>query len=444
MTSFNLKNPIEKLLICISLTMASGLFSYNAYALNDIVKLDRIVAIVDKDAITEQELANKVLTVSSQLEKKGTQLPPERVLQKQILERLIMDSIQLQLAEENGIKVNETQLDKTIARIADQNQLSLEAFKAALENDGIAYQQFREDMRDEITIARLKDSTINRRVNVSEGEVDNYLTTQENSEDGQQEEFELAHILIRTPEESTPDDLEKARVKVEEVLSLLNKNEPFEQVSASFSDAPNALEGGNMGWRNSSQIPPAFLNLLTGLTVGEVSKPIRSPNGFHIVKIIDKRSADSTLIVEQTNARHILMKLNEVVSEQEAKQKMDALKERLDNGEDFAELARQYSEDGSASEGGTLGWVNPGDTVPEFEKAMNNLAAEEISEPIRTPFGWHIIQVMERRKQDMTDQAARIKARREIHARKTEEAYEDWLHEIRDRAFVELRLEDTF
>lgn len=444
MKLFSTTTPLAKLLITISLSMASGLFSYNAYALNDIVKLDRIVAIVDKDAITEQELVNKVLSVSSQLQKKGTQLPPERVLQKQILERLIIDSIQLQLAKENGIKVNDTQLDKTIVRIADQNQLSLEAFKAALENDGIAYHQFREDMRDEITIARLKESKVSRVVNVSEGEVDNYLTTQENSPGGQLEEFELAHILIRTPEESTPDDLEKARVKVEEVLNLLNKKEPFEQVSASFSDAQNALEGGNMGWRNSSQIPPAFLNLLKDLTVGEISKPIRSPNGFHIVKIIDKRSADSTLIVEQTNTRHILIKLNEVVSEQEAKQKMDALKERLDNGEDFAELARQYSEDGSANEGGTLGWVNPGDTVSEFEKAMNNLAPEEISEPTRTPFGWHIIQVMERRKQDMTDQAARIKVRREIHVRKTEEAYEDWLHEIRDRAFVELRLEDNF
>jgi len=444
MKLFNARTLLAKHLISISLTMAGSLFSYNVYALNDIVKLDRIVAIVDKDAITEQELANKVLSVSSQLKKIGTQLPSDRVLQKQILERLIIDSIQLQLAEENGIKVNDTQLDKTIARIADQNQLSLKAFKAALESDGIPYRQFREDMRDEITIARLKEYKINGRTNVSEGEVDNYLITQENNTNGQQEEFELAHILIRTREESTPDDLEKARVKVEEVLRLLNKKEPFEQVSASFSGAPNALEGGNMGWRNSSQIPPEFLNLLKDLTIGEVSKPIRSRNGFHIVKIIDKRRVDSTVIVEQTNARHILMKLNEVVSEQEAKQKMDMLKERLDNGEDFAELTRQYSEDASANEGGTLGWVSPGDTVPEFEKAMNNLAPKEISEPIRTSFGWHIIQVMERRKQDMTDQAARIKARREIHARKTEEAYEDWLHEIRDRAFVELRLKDSF
>lgn len=420
-----------------------SLFPLSAYALNDIVKLDRIVAIVDKNAITEQELEAKVRTVSDQLTKQGKQLPQERILRKQILERLIVDSIQLQLAAERGIKVNEIQLEKTIERIAEQNQMSVETFKTALANDGVSYNAFREDMRNEITIARLKESEINNRINISEGEVDNYLTTQENSKDGKQEEFELSQILIRTPEESSPQDIEAAQIKVEEVLAELNKGESFEKVSASFSDAPNALEGGNMGWRSSSQIPPAFLALLKEMSVGQASKPIRSPNGFHIIKINNKRSADSTLIVEQTHARHILIKLNEVVSEQEAKQKMDGLKERLDNGADFAELAQQYSEDGSANSGGDLGWVNPGDTVPEFETAMNALAPEEISEPIRSPFGWHIIQVLERRKQDMTDQAARIQARKEIFSRKVEEAYEDWIHELRDRAFVELRLEDN-
>ena len=421
-----------------------SLLPLSAYALNDIVKLDRIVTIVDKNAITEQELEAKVRTVSDQLTKQGKQLPQERILRKQILERLIVDSIQLQLAAERGIKVNEIQLEKTIERIAEQNQMSVETFKTALANDGVSYNAFREDMRNEITIARLKESEINKRINISEGEVDNYLTTQENSKDGKQEEFELSQILIRTPEESSPQDIEAAQIKVEEVLAELNKGESFEKVSASFSDAPNALEGGNMGWRSSSQIPPVFLALLKEMSVGQASKPIRSPNGFHIIKINNKRSADSTLIVEQTHARHILTKLNEVVSEQEAKQKMDGLKERLDNGADFAELAQQYSEDGSANSGGDLGWVNPGDTVPEFETAMNALAPEEISEPIRSPFGWHIIQVLERRKQDMTDQAARIQARKEIFSRKVEEAYEDWIHELRDRAFVELRLEDNF
>jgi len=441
MKLLNSKSPLT--LFVASLWLVSSVISTSANAVTDIVKLDRIVAIVDKNAITEQELETKVRTVSEQLTKQGKQLPEERVLRKQILERLIVDSIQLQLAAERGIKVNEVQLEKTIERIAEQNQMGVEAFRNALANDGISYNAFREDMRNEITIARLKESEINNRINISEGEVDNYLTTQENSEDGKQEEFELSQILIRTPEESSPKDIEAAQVKVEEVLAALNKGESFEKVSASFSDAPNALEGGNMGWRSSSQIPPAFLALLKDIAVGQTSKPIRSPNGFHIIKVNNKRSADSTLIVEQTHARHILIKLNEVVSEQEAKQKMDGLKERLDNGADFAELAQQYSEDGSANSGGDLGWVSPGDTVPEFETAMNALAPQEISQPIRSPFGWHIIQVLERRKQDMTDQAARIQARKEIFSRKVEEAYEDWIHELRDRAFVELRLEDN-
>ena len=436
-------NQIPRVLLIPVCLLLNAMFYTHAIA-DDIVKMDRIIAIVDKDVITEQELANKVRTVSNQLEKQGKQLPSEQVLRKQILERLIVDSLQLQLAQQRGINVNDSQLDKTIERIAEQNKMGLEEFKAALENDDINFYQFREDMRDEITIARLKDTEIDKRIDVSDGEIDNYLTTQENSKDNQQVEYELSHILVRTPEESTPEDLEKARIKIEEIMKALASGESFEQVSASYSDAPNALEGGNMGWRNSGQIPPAFLNLLQSMQIGEVSKPIRSPNGFHVVKITNKRNTDSTLIVEQTKVRHILIKLNEVVSEQEAKQKMDSLKERLDNGDQFEDLARQYSEDGSANSGGDLGWVNPGDTVPQFEEAMNALAPGEISEPIRSPFGWHIIQVLERRKQDMTEQAARIKARREIHARKAEEAYDDWIHEMRDRAFVELRLEDNF
>lgn len=442
MKPFNAINLFSTTLV-LTVCLISSLIHTEANA-EDIVKMDRIIAIVDKNAITEQELEDKVRTVSAQLEKQGKQLPSEQVLRKQILERLIVDNLQLQLAAQNGIKVNDSQLDKTIERIAEQNKMNIEEFKDALANDGIVFNKFREDMRDEITIARLKEVEVNNRVNVSDGEIDNYLTTQQNSKDGQQEEYELSHILIRTPEESSPEDLEIARSKVEEAMRKLNANESFEQVSANYSDAPNALEGGSMGWRNSSQIPPGFLELLQNMAVGDVSKPIRSPNGFHIVKITNKRSADSTLIVDQTHVRHILMKLNEVVSEEEAKQKMISLKERLDNGDKFEDLARQYSEDGSASSGGDLGWVNPGDTVPQFEEVMNDLSIDQISEPVRSPFGWHIIQVLERRKQDMTEQAARIKARREIHARKAEEAYQDWLHELRDRAFVELRLEDNF
>jgi len=432
-------NLLSKTILFASLCLGNSIFLSSANA-DDIIKMDRIIAIVDKNAITEQELEDKVRTVSGQLEKQGKELPSENVLRKQILERLIVDSLQLQLASDRGIKINDSQLDKTIGRIAEQNNMGSEEFIAALANDGIAFNQFREDMRDEITIARLKELEVSKRVNVSDGEVDNYLTTQENSKDGQQEEYEISHILIRTPEESSPEDLEVARIKVEEVMTLLNNGESFEQASANLSDAPNALEGGSMGWRNGSQIPSAFLELLQDMEVGEVSKPIRSPNGFHIIKITDKRSADSTLIVDQTKTRHILIKLNEVVSEQEAKQKMDSLKERLDNGVKFEDLARQYSEDGSANSGGDLGWVNPGDTVPQFEQVMNELALGEISEPTRTPFGWHIIQVTGRRNEDFSETLITNQARNALGQRKYAEELPVWLQEIRSGAYVDIRL----
>lgn len=407
------------------------------------VKMDRIIAVVDQSVITEQELANRIQTVSAQLEKQGTPLPPQEVLEKQILERLIVDSLQLQLAAQTGLKVDDTMLDKTIERIAAQNKMNTAEFKEALEKDGLSMRQFREDIRNEITIARLRERDVDNKLTVSDGEIDNYLTTQANRGD-EQDEFEISHILVRTPEDATPEDLNKARTKTEAVLKELADGKDFAQVSASYSDTPNALEGGKMGWKTGAQIPALFLDTLKPMQVGEVSKPIRSPNGFHILKLTNRRGGESSLMIDQTHARHILIKLTEVVSEKDGKQKMDSIKERLDNGVKFEEMARQYSEDGSANNGGDLGWVNPGDTVPQFEKVMIELGIGEISEPVRSPFGWHIIQVLERRKQDMSKEATRLKARQEIRARKSDEAYQDWIRELRDRAFVEMRLEDKF
>lgn len=407
------------------------------------VKMDRIIAVVDQSVITEQELTDRIKTVNAQLEKQGTALPSAETLQKQILERLIVDSLQLQLANQSGIKVDDTQLDKTVDRIATQNKLTVDEFKKALEADGLSMRKFREDIRGEITIARLRERDVDNKITVSDGEIDNYLTTQANRGD-EQDEFEIAHILVRSPEDSSPDDLEKVRAKTEKAMQELSSGKDFTQVSASYSDAPNALEGGKLGWKNSTQIPALFLDALKSMQVGEISQPLRSPNGFHILKLTNRRGGVSTLMIDQTRARHILIKLTEVVSEKDGKQKMDTIKERLDNGVKFEEMARQYSEDGSSSNGGDLGWVNPGDTVPQFEKAMNELGLSEISEPVRSPFGWHIIQVLERRKQDMSKEAARLKARQEIRARKSDEAYQDWVRELRDRAFVELRLEDKF
>ncbi len=410
---------------------------------NEVAKMDRIVAIVDQTVVTENELVDRIRTVSAQLEKQGTQLPPQEALKKQILERLINDRLQLQFAAQTGLRVDDSQLEKTIERIAEQNKLALPDFKAALEAEGISYRKFREDIRTEIILARLREREVDNRINVTEAEIDNFLTTQ-SSRGGIQDEFEIAHILIRTPEESSPEELQKLRSKAEGALKQLQDGTDFGQVSASFSDAPNALEGGSLGWKTSTQIPALFLEALKPIQVGQLTPVLRSPNGFHILKMLHRRGGSSVLMVDQTHARHILVKLSEVVSEADGKHRLDTIKERLDNGKDFAEMARQYSEDASAANGGDLGWLNPGETVPQFEKAMAALRAGEISEPIRSPFGWHIIQVLERRKQDMTKEAARLKARQEIRARKGEEAYQDWVRELRDRAYVEIYLEDKF
>lgn len=426
------------LLMCLSLSTAM------AHAEDgEIQKIDRIVAVVDQVVITENELIDRIQTVRSQLEKQGGNMPPTDVLQKQILERLINDRLLLQYAAQTGVRVDDTQLDKTVERIAEQNKMNVPDFRAALEQEGISFRKFREDIRNEIIIARLREREVDNRVNVTEAEIDNYLTTQSSRGDIQ-DEFEISHILIRTPEDGSPEELQKLREKAEKALKQLQDGTNFAEVSASMSDAPNALEGGKLGWKTSAQIPELFNEALKPLQPGQLTPILRSPNGFHILKMTDRRGGSSPLVVEQTKLRHILVKLSEIVSESDAQQRMAMIKERLDNNGDFAELARQYSEDASANNGGDLGWVNPGDTVPQFEQAMAQLAPGEISAPVRTPFGYHIIQVLERRKQDMTQEAARFKARQEIRTRKAEEAYEDWVRELRDRAYVELHLEDKY
>jgi peptidyl-prolyl cis-trans isomerase SurA len=407
-----------------------------------IEKMDRIIAVVDQSVITEREMLNRMESVKTQMIKKGVEVPPDDVLQKQILERLIVDSLQLQLAAQTGIKVEDAQLDKTIERIAEQNNLTLPAFKKALEEDGTQFYKFREDIRNDIIMARLRERDVDNKVNISEAEIDNYLTTQE--KEGDLDEFNISQILIRLPEDSSPEDIQKARARTEQITKALSEGMSFEKVSANFSDAPNALDGGSLGWRSGQQMPAQFLELVKTLQPGGVSRPIRSGTGVHILKLNDRRAGASTLIVEQTHVRHILLKPNEVLSDKEAKQKIEGIKERIDHGTPFQDMARQYSDDGSASSGGDLGWISPGDTVPVFEKTMAELAVNEVSAPIRSQFGWHLIQVLERRKQDMSKESKRLKARQEIRARKAEESYNDWIHELRDKAFVEMRLEDKF
>lgn len=405
-----------------------------------VIEADRIIAVVNDEVITRRELQSRVATTVRQLRQQGIQVPPPDVLEKHVLERLIVDRVQLQFARETGLRIDDAQLDQTLARIAEGNRMSLSDFRANLERDGIAWAKFREDIRDEMTIGRLREREVDSRIVVSEGEIDNFL---ESAGALGNEEFNLAHILLRVPEQARPEQLVRLQARAEDILAQLRRGADFGQLAATHSDAPDGLSGGLMGWRPLERLPTLFAEAVTRLRPGEVSEVLKSPAGFHILKLVDRRGgAIRSQPVEQTRARHILIKTSELVSETEAKRRLVALKERIAHGADFAELARLHSNDLSAAKGGDLGWLNQGDTVPEFEQAMNRLKPGEVGEPVKSPFGWHLIQVLERR-MDVSQERVRQTARMALRERKADEAYEDWLRQMRDRAYVEYRLEDN-
>ena len=404
------------------------------------VPVDRIVAVVNDEVITMHELRSRLDAALAQLQRQGTQLPPRDVLEKQMLERLVIDKVQLQQAREMGVRIDDAQLEQALQRIAAGNNLSLSQFRAALEKDGIAFATFREEIRAEMTIARLREREVESRIFISESEIDNYLAGA--SGQASAEEYQLAHILFRAPESASPEQIQKLRARAEQVVERLRKGEDFAQLAAAYSDAPDGLKGGNLGWRSLDRLPPMFADASVKLKVGEVSPLLRSSNGFHLIRLLAKRGGGAMAAVQQTHARHILIKVNEVVSEPEARHKLEGLRERIRHGESFAELAKLFSQDGSASKGGDLGWIYPGDTVPEFERAMNLLPPGEISEPVQSPFGFHLIEVLERRVQDVSSDRQRAAARQVLRERKRDEAYQDWLRQTRDRAYVELRLEE--
>ena len=405
-----------------------------------VIEADRIIAVVNDEVITLNELTARMATVERQLRQQGTQMPPRDVLEKHILERMILDRVQFQLARETGMRIDDAQLDQTIARIAESNRIGVAQLRASLERDGISWSKFREDIRGEIVVGRLREREVDSKIVVSEGEIDNFLATAGMAGN---EEYNLAHILLRVPEQAKPEQLARLQARAEEIISQLRRGADFAQMAASYSDAPDGLSGGAMGWRSLERLPTLFAEAVPKLKPGEVSEVLRSPAGYHIIKLLDRRGgAIKAQPVEQTRARHILIKTSELVSETEARRRLVALKERLTHGADFAELARLHSNDLSAAKGGDLGWLNPGDTVPEFERAMNSLKPGEVGEPVQSPFGWHLIQVMERR-MDISQERVRQSARQTIRDRKADEAYQDWLRQIRDRAYVEYRLEDN-
>ncbi len=418
-----------------------GLFSQAPFAVaQEPVEADRIVAVVGSDVITYVELRSRLAAALKQLEKQGTPLPPQDVLERQMLERLIMDRAQLQYAKDSGMRVDDIQLDQAIGRIAAGNRMTVPEFRAALEKDGVQYASFREDIRNEMISVRLREREVDSKLVISEGEIDNYLASQAAS--GSNEEYQLAHILLRAPESASPEQLQKLRLRGEQALKRARAGENFAELTAAFSDAPDALQGGDLGWRPLSRLPSLYAEVAGRLQQGEVSELLRSSAGFHVVKLIGKRGGSMQASVQQSKARHILIRVNEVVSEAEARRKLETVRERIANGGDFAEQARLYSQDGSAAKGGDLGWLNPGDTVPEFERAMDALKINEVSPVVQSPFGMHLIQVQERRERDVSAERQRAVARQALRERKMDEAYQDWLRQLRDRTYVENRLDE--
>ena len=404
--------------------------------------VDRIVAVVGKEVVTMSELAERRDFAERQLRRQGTPLPERALLERQILERLIIDKAQLQLARDNGIRVEEVQLDRALDRVAEQNRMSLAEFRQALEKDGVAFSRFREEVREQIQMQRLREREVDDRIEVTDAEIDQYLADAK-SVPGSRSEYNIAHVLVRLPEQASPEQIDAARKKAEQARADALSGVDFAKVAASYSDAPDALQGGAMGWRAEDRLPELFAGAVRGMKPGEVSPVLRSPGGLHVLKLLERRGSEEGAPVQQTHARHILIRTSEVVSEADAQRRLRELRERIvTGGADFAEIARVNSADGSASRGGDLDWLLPGDTVPEFERAMNALKIGEVSQPVKSPFGWHLIQVIERRAAGLTPERRRMQARQAIKERKSDDAYQDWLRQLRDRTYVELRLED--
>ncbi len=406
-----------------------------------VVLLDRIIAIVNDQVITRRDLDDRMRSVQAQLRQQGTPLPPTDVLERQVLERMIQSRSQLQLARDTGLRVDDATLDSAIGRIATGNKLTVQELRGLIEKDGVSFNKYREEIRDEIVLVRLREREVDNRIQIADSEVDNFLSTLQ-QQDSRSEEFNLSHILIRVPEQASPEQLQERRARAERALGQIKNGNDFRQIAASVSDAPDGVQGGLMGWREFVQLPTIFADAVKALKPGDVSGVLRSAAGFHIVRVNDRRGQTETAMVTQTRSRHILVKTSELVSENDARDRIVKLQERIENKADFAELARLQSEDASASRGGDLGWLSPGDTVPEFEKAMDALKPGQVSGPVRSPFGWHLIQVLERRSQDMSQQQQRLRARQALREQKGEEAYLEWARQLRDSAFVEIRLEE--
>jgi peptidyl-prolyl cis-trans isomerase SurA len=406
-----------------------------------ITLVDSIVAIVNKEVITASELDEAVGMAERELRRRGTPLPERPVLERQMLERLILSKAQLQLARSSGLRIDELQLDRAVQRVAEGNKLTLADFRRALERDGVSFESWREQVREEMLLTRLREREVDDRVQVSDTELDLFLEQMKSRPEAA--EYDLAHILIRVPDQASPERIQAARQRADQALAEARGGADFATLAASFSDAPDALQGGALGWRNEGRLPELFSSALAKMQRGELSPVLRSPAGFHILKLLDRREAGGdSAPVRQTRLRQILIRANEAVADAEARRRIVQLRDRIVGGADFAEIARSNSDDASAARGGELDWVYPGDTVPEFERAYEELKIGELSQPVRTPFGYHLIQVLERRSSEVSPERRRLQAREVLRERKADEAYQEWLRQLRDTTYVELKLDE--
>lgn len=405
---------------------------------------DRIVAVVNDEVITETEFRKQFANVLKQVRAQTERLPLEEQLRTQVLERMILARLQLQLGEKSGIKIDDTALDRAVEGIARQNNLSMQEFRRALEREGYDYADFRADLRRDMTITRVRQREVENRINITEQEVDHFLTTQA-TQGSVDAEYRIGHILIAVPEGSSPAQVSAYENEARAIIERIKNGADFAAVAMEKSSGQKALEGGDLGWRKLGQLPTLFADQAQTMKIGDISQPTRSPSGFHIVKLIDKRNVkEERSVIQQSLARHILVRPRSATEDYEAKLRIERLYQRLVNGEDFAALATANSDDkASAINGGDLGWVSPNMMVPEFEEKMNEVAKGAFSKPFESRFGWHIVQVLDRRSQDNTEEMRRDKARALLRERRIEEEYQLWLRRLRDEAFVEIRSEKS-
>tara|TARA_B100002052_G_scaffold11519_1_gene9362 strand:- start:92 stop:1411 length:1320 start_codon:yes stop_codon:yes gene_type:complete len=419
------------------LTACCLLLSLNIHS--KIELLDRVVAVVDSGVIMESQLNSRVEEILQRIKNDNAELPPLNLIEEQVLDRLIIEEIQLQIADRAGIKISDSELNQTLARVAAQNNLSLEEFRIKLEGEGTSYRSFRDTIRKELIIQRVQRGKVGAKIDISEQEIENFI----NSEEGKTqlaEQYNVQHILLSVSRGSTEKEIEEIKINANSLISRLNDGENFEKLAASFSAGQNALEGGYLGWRTEAELPSLFAEVVTELKVGEIASPLRSGAGFHILKLIDKRG-NTVKFLDQTLARHILVQPSEIRTENQAEELINTIYERLTSGEDFKQLARQYSEDpGTKMDGGELGWSNPGDYDPAFEQMLNATLIGELSKPVKSSFGWHVIEVMDRRNEDVSQEEQKDRAFRIIFDRKFEQELQSTLIELRAEAYVDIKL----